>query len=257
MASKDKAGWRILERSREEGIGGRASIGLIAIGPDRIGVWDVERFLSGLEGVAVFSTRIPMSSVGTPETVRALNDHLTEATDRLVKGSRLDVVGFSCTSGTVAIGLPKVEQAIHAARPGIPVTTPISAGIRALRLFGAKRISLLAPYCVPLADVVSGHFEEQGFTIDRKSTFDLTGDLEMSAVSPADIVHAAVESMAEGSEALFISCTGLRTSGLIDDLEKRLGRPVVTSNQALSWASLRAAGVADRIMGQGRLMREH
>ena len=66
-----------------------------------------------------------------------------------------------------------------------------------------------------------------------------------------------ISGIAEGSEALFISCTGLRTSGLIDDLEKRLGRPVVTSNQALSWASLRAAGVADRVMGQGRLMREH
>ena len=251
------SGWTIIPRGRDAGIGERASIGIIGLSTDRIGVWDVERFLDGIEGVAVFSTRIPMSPVGTPETVRALGEHLTEATRLLVTGSRLDVVGFSCTSGTVAIGLDNVERAIQAARPGIPVATPIGAGLEALRLLKINRISLLAPYQVDLANVVSGFFERNGIAIDRKSTFNLTGDLEMGAVDPEDVIRAGLACTAPDSQALFISCTGLRTNGIVHELERRLGRPVLTSNQALSWQCLRRAGLKDRIEGKGVLLREH
>jgi len=251
-----ESGWKILQADCAGGVGRRASIGMIGLSTDRIGVWDVEQFLAGIPDVAVFSTRVPMSSVGTPETVRALGEHLTGATDLLVPGSRLDVVGFSCTSGTVAIGLDRVERAIQAARPSVPVATPIGAALKALRRFGVSRISLLTPYRLPLAQLVAGFFEGNGITIDRRSTFDLEGDLEMSAVDPDDIARGALACMAPGSEALFISCTGLRTNGIVDDLERRLGCPVFTSNQALSWECLRAAGYADPVPGQGRLMRE-
>jgi maleate isomerase len=257
MESMKMDGWGIARCTHAAGVGDRASIGMIGLSPDRVGVWDVERFLDGIDGVAVFSTRIPMASVGTPETVRALGTHLTEATRLLVTGSRLDVVGFSCTSGTVAIGLDNIERAVRMARPGVPVATPIGAGLQALRLFGARRISMLAPYQISLANIVSEYLIANGLAIDRKMTFNLAGDLEMSVVSPDDIVAAAVECTAPESDALFISCTGLRTSGIIDRIEQRLGRPVVTSNQALSWACLRLAGVTDRIEGQGRLLREH
>jgi len=248
--------WKIIKAGCGVGVGSRASIGIIGLSPDRIGVWDVEQFLAGVPDVAVFSTRVPMSSVGTPETVTALGEHLTDATALLVPGSGLDVVGFSCTSGTVAIGLDRVEKAIRAARPGIAVATPIGATLKALRRFGFSRISLLTPYRIPLAQLVAGFLESNGITIGRRCTFDLAGDLEMSAVEPDDIEHGANACMAPGSEALFISCTGLRTSGIIDNLERRFGCPVITSNQALAWECLRAAGCNDLVLGQGRLMRE-
>lgn len=251
-----KADWNIVSGSCEGGIGKRASIGLIGLATDRIGVWDVERFLGGLEGVAVFSTRIPMACEGTPETVRALAGHLSSATELLVPGSRLDVVGLSCTSGSVAIGLDEVATAIRAARPGIRVATPIGAALKALDLFRISRISLLAPYRIELANIVSAYFESNGIGIDRKSTFNLSGDLEMSALELDDLKSAAIACMAPTSEALFISCTGLRTSGVIDEIERTLARPVFTSNQVLSWDCLRSAGLSDRIETQGRLFRE-
>ncbi|MEM2552944.1 MAG: hypothetical protein QXE02_05435, partial [Sulfolobales archaeon] len=59
----------------------------------------------------------------------------------------------------------------------------------------------------------------------------------------------------EGAEGLFISCTNLRTFEVIEPLEKDLGIPVVTSNQASLWASLRGLGIRERIDGLGRLLR--
>jgi maleate isomerase len=55
---------------------------------------------------------------------------------------------------------------------------------------------------------------------------------------------------------VFISCTGLRTFPVVARLEERLGKPVVTSNQALAWDCLRLAGVHDRLPGRGRLFAE-
>jgi maleate isomerase len=52
---------------------------------------------------------------------------------------------------------------------------------------------------------------------------------------------------------VFISCTGLRTAPLVSLLEKRLRKPVVTSNQALAWHALRLAGITDQLEGRGLL----
>jgi maleate isomerase/arylmalonate decarboxylase len=61
----------------------------------------------------------------------------------------------------------------------------------------------------------------------------------------------------EGCEALAILCTDLPALPLIDRLERALGAPVVTSNQATLWAALRTAGLTDRLDGCGRLLKHH
>jgi len=58
------------------------------------------------------------------------------------------------------------------------------------------------------------------------------------------------------ADAIFISCGALRSVEIIDALEERTGKPVVTSNQAMLWDCLRLAGVNDRMDGLGRLFRE-
>jgi len=58
------------------------------------------------------------------------------------------------------------------------------------------------------------------------------------------------------AEAVLISGTGLPTLGIIDRLERDLGKPVVTSQQASLWRALRLIGIADPVTGYGRLLRE-
>ena len=247
-----EAEWERLQPQYGEGIGHRASIGLLALSTDRAGAFETEEFLR-IDGVAMFSTRIPMAPVATPETLAAMAGHLADATRLLVPGSRLDVVGFSCTSGTVAIGVDKVREAIQSARPGVQVTTPIEAGYEALCRLGARRITLVAPYLVETAELVSNFFEQKGIEILRRATFDLDGDPDMNRLSPETLMQTAVITDLPESQAVFISCTGLRTAPIIGELEQRLRKPVVTSNQAIAWHSLRLAGVADRLDGRGRL----
>lgn len=235
----------------------RASIGLIALAPDRVGAIDFEDMLRLVDGVEVFSTRVPMGPVANPEALAAIRTHLTSATELLVPGSTLDIVAFSCTSGTVAIGSDRVAQSIRTARPAVPVSTPIEAGIKGLQAVGATRISLLVPYHVPAAELVASYFEAAGLLIDRCTSFDLDGDVQMNALSGQALLEASAAATDSQSDALFISCTGLRTAGVLSGIEERIGRPVLTSNQVLAWDCLRQLGVMDHVQNRGRLFAVH
>jgi len=57
------------------------------------------------------------------------------------------------------------------------------------------------------------------------------------------------------AEAYFLSCANIHSIDVVEDLERDLKRPVVTSNQAALWCALRTIGLADVIPGLGSLFR--
>jgi len=233
-----------------------ASLGFIGLATDRASLPDFRDFLAPFAGVGIHSTRIPFDEVANPETLAAMSVELATGASQLVPGQPLDSISYSCTSGTVAIGENVVEFEIHRVRPDVPVVTPIGGAFEALRQLGCERISLLVPYLIETTEMMADHFEGAGFSLDRIATFDLGGDPDMNRIDPTRIIEAGIEVCAPESDALFVSCTGWRTSGVVDSLEEALGRPVVTSNQALAWHALRSAGITDTCDGRGRLFRE-
>ena len=79
----------------------------------------------------------------------------------------------------------------------------------------------------------------------------------MNLVTEDDVEELAERIDSSEAEAIFLSCGDMATLGVVDKLEQRLGKPVVTSVQATFWGALRAAGVKDKIEGCGRLLAEH
>jgi len=78
-------------------------------------------------------------------------------------------------------------------------------------------------------------------------------NLDIAAVSPRRVKKLVCE-VAGDSEGVFVSCTNLPVSPLIEEMESDLARPIVTSNQASMWAALRELrhrGVA----GYGELLK--
>ena len=59
----------------------------------------------------------------------------------------------------------------------------------------------------------------------------------------------------EDSDALFISCTALPVLSIVDKLEKKLNKVVLSSNQTLIWDSLNAIGYKNNIEGFGKLFK--
>ena len=251
MTLTETQSWATLDAAFDES--GPVPVGLLLLATDRASGSDIDAFLPA--AVEAYATRIPMDVVATPETLARLGDHLTDGARLLAPGGPLAAIGFSCTSGTVAVGVARARERIAAGRPGVPICTPVEAAVKALEALGARRIALLTPYLDGPSNLIADFFAAGGIEVVTRASFKLDGDPDMNRVTRQSLIDAGRELGSHpDAEALFISCTGLRTRDVIEPLEALLGRPVVTSNQALAWDLARTAGVQTRVPGRGRLL---
>jgi maleate isomerase len=231
--------------------GGR--IGLVALATDFNSETDLRRILP--VGVDLFTNRVLNANPLTIENLRAMSGDITRAAGGLLPGLGVDVMIYGCTSGTAAIGGVELERLIQIAQPGIPCTNPIEAASEALRAFNAEKISILTPYTDSVNAAVAESFKAEGFNILNIEGFGLDDDIEMTGLPPTAISEAAVQVCAPDADALFISCTAIRSSLVVEELEQKLGKPVVTSNQALVWHCLRLMNNNSHVDGFGQLFR--
>ena len=161
---------------------------------------------------------------------------------------------YGCTSGTIANGADSITRLIRDVRPEAEVTTPATAAIAAFKHLGVRRISLLTPYIKELNVEVLQYFEQHGLEVLSLTGLDFDDDVAISGIAGEDLFQVASTAVAAGSEALFLSCTALRTASVIDRLEQKLGIPVVSSNLALAWHSSYLTNSQAPMGGTGCLM---
>lgn len=166
-------------------------------------------------------------------------------------------VAYGCTSGSYVLG-PEGDAAIideMQAASALPATTTSSAVVEALRVLGVQSVAVLSPHIDDLNDRLHAYLEAAGFTVAAMVGLNLRCDIE--DVEPAE-TREIVESQVDrpDADAVFISCTGMRTAAIIDDIEASLGKPVVTANQATLWSAGRLAGVGTGRSERGRLLAE-
>lgn len=207
-------------------------------------------------GVGIHFARVPIPDVITGATLEAVGPNLTEAASLLLPDGSLDVVGYACTSGSLVLGEERVEQLLLAGNPGAKPTSIIAAVIRALRAVGARRIVVATPYLDEINTAERDYLAARGFAVLDIQGLNLVKDSDMVRVTPAYLADMAAGLDRPDADTIFISCGALRSVDIIEELEARVGKPVITSNQAFAWDALRLAGIGDRIAGFGRLMRE-
>jgi len=239
----------------DEGIGTRATIGLVVLSSDQTIEYEYRRLMN-LPGVAVYHSRIANANAISRESLRAMEAGLTEATRLLLPQVPIDVVGYGCTSASMEIGEERVVGLMKAARPESRCTTPVTAARAAFAELGMKTIALLTPYTEEINKHIRGYLEDRGIDVPVMGTFNVADDRAACRIRPASIRDAAIELGRDSAvDGVFVSCTSLRVAGVIEDIENALGKPATASNHAMAWHSLRLAGVDDRQDGFGRLYR--
>ena len=245
--------WAHMPCVLDSGPAARAALGLIALASDSVIEPEVRTFLPR-DGVSLYVTRIPVLKKAGVAKLQAMEAQIPDAAARILPDEELDAIGFGCTSGSMVIGPEGVAAAVHGSRPDVPVTNPVSAAIKGLKSLGLKRIALITPYVDEVNERVGAFVTGQGFEIVTKGSFKQPGDYWISRVPPEAIFEAGRELGGADVDGLFISCTALRCSSVIARIEDAIGKPVVTSNQALAWDFMRLAGCDDRIEGYGQLL---
>ena len=229
-------------------------VGLIALATD----FRIEKdFISIIKDQSIdfFVNRIHCYFPLTSENLKKMSNNITEISDDILPNEKLDCVVYGCTSGTITSGYSSIKKKINLAKPDAKVTTPSTAAVNALKRLGLKRISIFTPYSKALNDEVVDYFKKENFEITTNSYFDISNDLDIGKVDENYLYETLSEMDLGEAEALFISCTALPALSIIDKLEKKLNKIVLSSNQVLIWDTLQSIGKRDRIEGFGRLFK--
>lgn len=222
--------------------GAGACLGLIVLRTDETIEHEFRRLFADPD-LALFVSRIPMQAEVTPATLTAMAAALPAAAGLLPDARTFDAVGYACTSGATLIGPDRVDALVRGAVPARAVTDPMRAAQAALAALGARRIALVSPYIAAVAEPLRAAFEAGGFAVPVARSFDLIAEAAVARIDPDSVVAAAVAAgAAPGIDAVFLSCTNLRTLEAIPRAEAALGKPVISSNLALAWAMAGAAG---------------
>lgn len=238
----------------DRGVAERAAIGLVVLATDHTLEYEWRRIFAPLAGVAVYESRIPSPVRIAPDTLGAMETEITGATDLLLPGEPMDVVGYACTSGTIVIGEEKVFARIRAARPAAQCTTPITAAVAGLKALGARRIAMLTPYVDAINRMMRDFVEARGVAVPVLGSFSHENDNEVARIDAASVRAAALElGRHPAVDAVFVACTSIRVAELVAPLEAELGKPVTSSNHAMAWHALRLAGIKDALPQWGRL----
>lgn len=202
--------------------------------------------------IAVYVNRIEYGNLCTPDGLTAMASDVARAAALLP--ATVDVVAFGCTSGTVNIGPEKLTSLISLSHPDARYATPITGAVGAFQTLGAKRIAVVTPYIDSVNETIGGFLEAAGFVVHGMTGFGLERDEDIGALPLSALVEAAESIGGHEADAIFFSCTALVMVEAVDDLERRFGKPVVTSNQAMLREALRTAGYMAPIEGYGRVM---
>ena len=234
-------------------LGDRARIGLAVLGSDSTIEYEWRRILN-VPGVAFYEARLYNDPNINPETLAAMANEIGKCVDLILPGVPLDVVAYGCTSGAMTIGEEKVFDLIHAVRPGVKCTTPITAAFAAFDTLGVKNIALLTPYAESVNEMLRTYIEARGYGVPVSGSFNQENDNDAARISPQSIRAAALElGRDDGVDAVFVSCTSLKVAEVAASIEADLGKPATSSNLAMAWHALRLGGVDDVLPGYGKL----
>ena len=134
-----------------------------------------------------------------------------------------------------------------------PVTTTASAIRHALEALRARRIVLITPYSAQTTEEEAEFLHKAGYEVLYARGFALKGSDEYCTTPSQFWRDRAIEAARPQADAYFISCANISVFPVIEELEQKLDRPVVTSNQAVIWEALSLLGVTDRRNCPGRL----
>lgn len=226
-------------------------IGLISLASDWVSSEEIRAVCGGPDR-AILETRIANDDIVTEASLRTMEAGIAEAAGRLPGGLAYHAAAYLCTSASMLFGDARVEALVQEVLQGARVTNPMQATIAALGALGARRIGLVTPYVREVTAGIALRLETEGFEVVRAASFGEPSDARVARISSASMSDAAAR-VAVGADAVFLSCTALRTVGLVAGLEARLGCPVVSSNLAVSWHLLNLAGRPPAPGAWGRL----
>ncbi len=187
------------------------------------------------------------------ETARV--EQILDAAVRL-SGVPLDVLAWACTSGSFINGRAFAEKQARGLSDalGIPATSTSLAFAAAAEKLKVRRVSLLATYPEETAGFFVDFLREYDVEVTSVRSLNFESGWLSSGLSNERLVEEAAKADIAGADALLIPDTALPTLGAVQQMENRLGLPVLSANAVTLWHAGQVAGAPITVAGLGGLL---
>ena len=218
-----------------------ACIGLIIPSGNRLTEPQFNRYAP--PGIDIHVTRLRMTGKYR-KPLDELRRSLFEASEAL-SDVNPGIIVFHCTANSMENGLAHeaaiveiIEQA-----SGCSTLTTAQAITQAFNHFAIKKLVLISPYVQATNEHEVHYLKEAGYTVVHELGLGLESH-GYSAVTPEKWKKIVKENARADTDGYFLSCTNTRMIEAVPGIEKELGKPVISSNQATLWACLKQLGIS-------------
>ena len=176
----------------------------------------------------LYYNRVTFENPMTVESLTAILPRLPEAAGQILPGITLDALVFNCTSSSALLGDSAVVSALSSVSNN--TFTTASAVVSEMKKANVKNISILCPYPKNVSIGMADYFYSCGLNVTSLTYLDIEDDRDVANIGAKKIIDSAIKSISPDSDALFISCTALRSAELVKDLCDLTKKKIFTSN---------------------------
>lgn len=206
------------------------------------------------------SSRMRMKKV-TKEELEAMDAMSLKCATEL-SDAQVDVMGYACLVAIMSMGRGYhcvSENNLHQETIlndfPTPIVTSAGALINGLRILGAKKVALIAPYMKPLTQLVVDYIEHQGFEVVDFVALEIADNLEVAAQNPMNLLEIYKSLNLEGVDVLIASaCVQMPSLEAVDLIEKEIGIPVTTAAICTTYEMMKKLGIEAKSTIGGKLL---
>jgi maleate isomerase len=206
--------------------------------------------------VSLHVTRLGLASVDPDSTLKIVAELEKEA--KKLADADVDVILLAATAPSTRMGKgydAQIIQRIHDAT-GRRATTAATAMIAAMHAYRARRIALAGPWSSQTNQQVTDFLVSHGFEVLSQEAAEVTRNNDIGRLAPETAIELGLKADRPEADVLFLACGNWWTMPIIEELEARVKKPVLTTNNVAIWQVLQMLGGHATVPGFGRLLRE-
>ena len=176
--------------------------------------------------------------------------------------ARVDVLGYACLVAIMSMGLGyhrKSQERLqaHTEKNGAkaPVITSAGALVDGLKVMGAQKVAVLAPYMLPLTETVVDYIRHEGYEVTDWKALQIPDNLEVGRHDTQKLPGIITTMNTADADVIVLSaCVQMPSLAAISTVEALTGKPVLTAAVATTYAMLKALELEPIVPGAGALL---
>jgi len=233
--------------------GWRLKIGIVS--PANNVVIEPEFYRALPEGIAIYTTRMLIGDTLSMESLVTMEQNAKRGVKELA-ATGVDVIVYACLATSLAKGPGWSEAFVEEVRQttGLPATTAATATMEGLREIGIQRVAMGSAFPASISASAKHFFESYKFRVVSEKCLGVSQVKDMGRIPPHVIYGLARDADVKQADGVCLLATDISTLDVIENLERDLRKPVVTTNQAILWKALGLGGIRACIPHAGRLL---